>query len=514
MNRSTSSRAERALQSAGAGSMTRRGSVSSRGSRASSKSIRPFTAPPPPPKRIDRLVSQASFEAFWPEAGREEETAERVWQTENFSTDQVRALVPHYEVPDLPKAARDAYWFFDRDKRPTLDNDKLFAEARKDRSRPKLSTMQVRAIDALWEECDADERAVYEELAERDKQRYDTEMASTAKARADMQIEAAKVELTEWLQSIGLQEYDQLLKASGLVTIKQMREALRNGRWTFLGKLEDAGLTSELHQQTLKNALNCIVVAKPRLAEVEKTPAQLARERKRAAQDEARKQAELAAQLKAEAAEMAADKHRRAEEKAAAEQRAAKARLLLDDYGMPCEPEMAEVILQSRRGQGVLDGQNEYLVRWEMGAGKTNEQGDPVDRSWVPEELLLSSPASSQLLQHYHEQQRLKTSGPLAVVAYDPDFSQMDFGARFKDPQVAIRRKKSKIVQAPPSSFASSSCLAWLAKYAQYRDNTELCMCICLCACVPVCLCVCVCVCVCVHAHASVLSQSLGAGSG
>merc|ERR1711871_1500042 len=115
---------------------------------------------------------------------------------------------------------------------------------------------------------------------------------------------------------------------------------------------------------------------------------------------------------------------------------------------MPCDPEMAEVILQTRRGSGVLDGQNEYLVRWEMGAGKTNKQGDPVDRSWVPEELLLSAQSSKQLVQHYHEQQRIKRSnaGPLAVVAYDPDFSQMDFGARMKDPRKVILRKKTKIV--------------------------------------------------------------------
>ena len=431
--------------------MVRRGSTSSRGSAASSRSTRPFTAPPPPPKRIDRLVSQASFEAFWPEPESDKASAERVWQVENFTAEQVRELVPHIEVPEPPKAARDAYWFFDRDKRPTLDNEKLFAEARKDRSRPKLSTMQVRAIDALWDACDADERAMYEELAEQDKQRYDGEMAATAKARADMQVQAANVELTQWLQTIGLQQYDQQLKASGLKSIKEMRDALHNGRWTFLGKLEDAGLTNELHQQNLRNALNRIVVAKPRPKTVEKTPAQLARERKRAAQDEARKQAELAQQLKAEAAEMAADKKRRAEEKVAAEKAKAKARLLLDHYGMPCDPEMAEVIVSSRRGQGVLEGQDEYLVRWEMGAGKTNEHGDPIDRSWVPEELLLSSPSSSQLLQHFHEQQRQKNSatGPLAVVAYDPDFSQMDFGARFKDRKQVVLRKKTKIVRLP-----------------------------------------------------------------
>lgn len=242
-------------------SMSRRGSVSSIGSRSrtsTTKSIRPFTAPPPPPKRIDRLVPEPSFEAYWPEAGAEEAGGARVWQVQNFTTKQIRQLVPEIEVPDPPKAARDAYWFFDRDKRPTLDNDKLFAEARKDRSRPKLSTMQARAIDALWDECDDDERAMYEELAEQDKQRYDDEMASTAKVRADMQVQAAKVELTQWLQSIGLQEYDQKLKSSGLSSIKQMSEALRNGRWSFLGRLEDAGFTNDLHQQVSeKSLLSC-----------------------------------------------------------------------------------------------------------------------------------------------------------------------------------------------------------------------------------------------------------------
>lgn len=449
----TMSRGERALQAAGAGSMVRRGSVSSRGSLASSRSIRPFTAPPPP-KRIDRLVAEASFEAYWPELGVDESKAEHVWQVQNFTQEQIRELVPHYEAPEPPKPARDAYWFFDRDKRPTLDNDLLYAEARKDRSRPKLSTMQVRAIDQLWDECDSDEREVYEGLAVQDKQRYDDEIASTAQARADLQVQAAKVELTQWLESIGLQEYDDRLKDSGLSTISIMRESLTQGRWTFLGNLEDAGLTNELHQQTLRNALNRIVVAKPHPTEIKKSPAQLARESKLAAQEEARKQAELAAQLKAEAAEEKADKKRRAEEKAAAEKRAATARLLLDDYGMPCDPDMAEVILSTRRGSGVLDGVDEYLVRWEMGAGKTNKQGDPVDRSWVPEELLLSSPSSSQLLQHYHEQQRIKksTAGPLAVVAYDPDFSQMDFGARLKDPRKVILRKKTKIVRSLPAA--------------------------------------------------------------
>lgn len=462
-------RSERAMQrsSPGASSMSRRGSTSSRGS---SKSFRPLSAPPPP-KRIDRLVAEPSFAAFWPEpepeAGAGDVAARRTWQLENFSPEQIRALVPDCELPEPPKAARDAYWFFDREKRPTLDNEQLYADARKDRSRPKLSTMQVRAIDSMWEEAGSDERAHYDELEQQDKARYDNEMASTAKARAAVQAQAAAVELSQFLKSIGLQQYGPRLNESGLRSIAQMRDSMRNGRWMFLGKIEDAGMSNELHQQQLRNALNNLVVAKPRPSTAEKTPAQLARERKRAAQEESRKQAELAAQMKAEAAEEAVDRKRRMAEKSASEKRSAEARLLLDDYGMACDPDAAEVILQSRHGQGVLAGQQEYLVRWEMGAGKMTQDGDPIDRSWVPEALLLSSPGSSQLLQQFHEQEKLKknAAGPLAVVAYDPDFAQMDFGARMKDPRKVVLRKKTKIVRAAIALIAHTDTLpvhSWL----------------------------------------------------
>jgi hypothetical protein len=61
--------------------------------------------------------------------------------------------------------------------RGQLDNEKLYTEARKDLSRPKLSTMQKRAIDELWELATPDERAQYEDAAEGDTERYEEEVA-------------------------------------------------------------------------------------------------------------------------------------------------------------------------------------------------------------------------------------------------------------------------------------------------------------------------------------------------
>ena len=102
------------------------------------------------------------------------------------------------------------------------------------------------------------------------------------------------------------------------------------------------------------------------------------------------------------------------------------------------------MILQSRPGSGDLEGQELYLVRWEMGAGKVDREGDPVDRSWVPEALLQSTPNSSLLLQEYLTQQSGKQDA-LVVATADPDFAEMDFGARF-DPRKAAVRKRTKIV--------------------------------------------------------------------
>lgn len=90
----------------------------------------------------------------------------RRWVLKNYTNDDIVALLPHVKDDlDAPKAARDAYSFFDKAKRPTLDNDALFLQSRADPARPKLSAMQTRAVAELWEFATAEEKRPFEDKA-------------------------------------------------------------------------------------------------------------------------------------------------------------------------------------------------------------------------------------------------------------------------------------------------------------------------------------------------------------
>ena len=211
----------------------------------------------------------------------------RTWQLHDFSIEQIQKLVPSATIPADPRAPRDAYWFFDRDKRPTvraqlpprilspdrgprvsettrgqLDNEKLYTEARKDLSRPKLSTMQKRAIDELWELATPEERAQYEDAAEGDTERYEEEVAvrppfgrparipppsrlsRPARCQANkveheaLQTAAAEAELSEFLADLDLQAWEERIRSIGFSSVASMRASLKQGRWAFLGQLE------------------------------------------------------------------------------------------------------------------------------------------------------------------------------------------------------------------------------------------------------------------------------------
>ena len=89
----------------------------------------------------------------------EAEVSGHTWRLKNYNNDDLLELLP--EVKDdlvPPKQPRSAYHFFDKVQRPKLDNDQLFLASRLDPARPKLATMQMRAIDELWEFSTSDER--------------------------------------------------------------------------------------------------------------------------------------------------------------------------------------------------------------------------------------------------------------------------------------------------------------------------------------------------------------------
>ena len=120
----------------------------------------------------------------------------------------------------------------------------------------------------------------------------------------------------------------------------------------------------------------------------------------------------------------------------------------LDDQGQECDAEEAEQILASREGSGDMDGQTEFLVRWEFGTGKVNDEGLPVDRSWVPAALLEDTSSSMRLIQDFFAQ---PTGGGMRGI--DQEVS-IHFHA-MKEPQRAVNRKKTKIVSAEASKLWS-----------------------------------------------------------
>ena len=146
--------------------------------------------------------------------------------------------------------------------RGQLDNEKLYTEARKDLSRPKLSTMQKRAIDELWELATPEERAQYEDAAEGDTERYEEEVAvrppfgrparipplsrlsRPARCQANkveheaLQTAAAEAELSEFLADLDLQAWEERIRSIGFSSVASMRASLKQGRWAFLGQLE------------------------------------------------------------------------------------------------------------------------------------------------------------------------------------------------------------------------------------------------------------------------------------
>lgn len=73
----------------------------------------------------------------------------------------------------------------------------------------------------------------------------------------------------------------------------------------------------------------------------------------------------------------------------------------MDDHGTPVDVDMAEQILAQRSGTGDMEGQEEFLVRWEFGTGMMSRDGLPIDRSWVPGVLLRGTPGSQLLIQDF-----------------------------------------------------------------------------------------------------------------
>eukprot|EP01050_Picozoa_sp_SAG11_P008388 SAG11_NODE_737_length_7431_cov_7.438762_9_plen_144_part_00 len=130
---------------------------------------------------------------------------------------------------DPPKAARSAYHFFDKAQRSTLDNDALFLQARADpvrvhpiasricphvqpeglarptlkqlktvvplQARPKLSTMQNRALEEMWEFSTAMQRTPYEQKAMADIERFEAETAQYEIYLGELQVRSGHTQL-------------------------------------------------------------------------------------------------------------------------------------------------------------------------------------------------------------------------------------------------------------------------------------------------------------------------------
>jgi hypothetical protein len=219
-------------------------------------------------RRIDSLALPHTVELYNPKPKPDAAPGDtpRVWQVRDFSMEQVRSLVPgSADQLAPPKPARTAYSFFDTEKRPTLDNDKLYADARRDPARPKLATMQKRAIDELWKFTTTDDRAPFEELAAQDAARHAAELRGYHEQLRQLQLRAAAAELHELLGTLGpLVHWEEKLREQGLGTIAEMKSALGHGRWGFVGKLEDIEMPEHLRRR-LMDALSYLAIARPPL---------------------------------------------------------------------------------------------------------------------------------------------------------------------------------------------------------------------------------------------------------
>ena len=166
--------------------------------------------------------------------------SEREWQVRNYSDEQLRRLVPKaFGQATKPKPAKTAFQFFDEEKRPTLDNDALYAEARRDPNRPKLSTMQKRALEELWEFSTTDEKDPFVKLAKTDEKRVLDELKLYNGKLAELQRQAGQAELQQWLIELGpaYERYLEGLISVGFYSIGVMLDSLKAGRWGFCGKV-------------------------------------------------------------------------------------------------------------------------------------------------------------------------------------------------------------------------------------------------------------------------------------
>ena len=125
----------------------------------------------------------------------------------------------------MPIEARKAFWFFDREKRPTLDNNEMLLEMQRDRRQPDLATVQVRRLETMWDRCQLDEkeRTPYERMAVDDSARWSEEgrfgvieVVLPARAAADVpdsggERVVASAEASVSVQSLRLDQSKELL---------------------------------------------------------------------------------------------------------------------------------------------------------------------------------------------------------------------------------------------------------------------------------------------------------------
>lgn len=213
----------------------------------------------------------------------------------------------------------------------------------------------------------------------------------------------------------------------------------------------------EDHVLRIQSALNNLRIARPKQTAAEAKLAEGRRKdlaARRAERDKAekdRKQKLLREKLardEEQNADLRASKH---SEKLKFEEEEKKKRMGLDDQGQPCDPDLAEMILATRTGTGDMEGQSEFLVRWEFGTGKINAQGLPVDRSWVPGALLEATPSSAMLIQDFLAEQSKSRDSAAGVTLAEAEVS-IHFHA-LKDASKALERKRTKIVTVEASKL-------------------------------------------------------------